>query len=80
MFYFPHSLLRDVHEEVGASDSSDSDDDWIVSTQTRKSLFKTMSPEKTNVQPTFAPKHTEMHNGDKTFGKLDFFAAHTPVY
>ena len=50
-------MIRDVHEEIGASDSSsDSDDDWSVR-KSQKPIFKPDSPEEKNVQPTFGPKH-----------------------
>ena len=49
-------VIRDVHEEADASDSSsDSDDDWSVR-KSHQSIFKADSPDEKNVQPTFGPK------------------------
>ena len=75
-------MIRDVHEEIGASESSsDSDDDWSVR-KSHKSIFKPDSPEEKNVQPTFGPKQHSVRgaiewNSDQknVAGKYKFSAA-----
>ena len=59
-------VIREVHEEVGASDSSsDSDDEWSIR-KSQKPIFKPDSPEEKNIQPTFGPKQHSVRGSKDT--------------